>query len=140
VENAAARMLVPQFVVLKRARSQGSRWLTQGREWVTRRAEDTGRRLRASISLHVASENDWPMAALQTSKDYFREILEPNRSDFLSDRTSLRLMANYAISLHHLADWLGESDLSFVQSQWGNSISKENIWKYAESQVVRVGN
>jgi hypothetical protein len=80
------------------------------------------------------------MAALQTSKDYFREVLEPNRSDFLSDRTSLRFMANYVTSLYHLADWLGKSDLSFVQSQWGNSIkSKHDIWDYAESQVPDAG-
>lgn len=83
------------------------------------------------------------MEKMQSSKDYFHEVLEPNRSDFERDTRSLRFMTNYVISLFHLADWLwhSESDRKLVISEWGNPNIKDEkaLWKCVEKKVANAG-
>src|SRR4051794_16922213 len=77
------------------------------------------------------------MEKMQSSKDYFNEVLEPNRSDFERDRTSLRFMTNYVISLFHLRDWPYHCDLEFIQCHCGKSFDNEHaFWEYVKNNKV----
>jgi len=74
------------------------------------------------------------------SSEYFREVVEPNYKEFISNDSSFRTAFNLANALFNMRDWVFRLEKADAEKILGANFSNETqFWAFIEQQVPKAG-